>query len=140
MGTHHTSKEQTRSRTNKDGKKYVKHHITGQKNKHLCKRKDKGHRREGHVSRLRDNRWTLHITTWKPYERKIRRGRPARRCREELVEYWKRIVQDRQMWKQHAETFAQSRDTMMMMTYIYIIYMTNDHNTNDHTIYETYSH
>ncbi|KAK2175674.1 hypothetical protein NP493_715g01010 [Ridgeia piscesae] len=24
----------------------------------------------GHVSRIGDNRWTLNITTWKPYERK----------------------------------------------------------------------
>ena len=31
MGTHHPSKEQASSRTNKDGKEYVKHHIPGQK-------------------------------------------------------------------------------------------------------------
>ena len=69
-----------------------------------------------HVSRIRNNRWTLRITTWKPYERKIPRGRPARRWRDELDDYWKgtiwqRIAQDRQMWKQHAEGFAQPRDT-----------------------------
>ncbi len=46
MGTHHPSKEQASSRTNKDGKKYAKHHIPGQKNKHLGKRKRKGHRRD----------------------------------------------------------------------------------------------
>ena len=68
----------------------------------------------GHVSRLWDNRWTLRITTWKPYERKIPRGRLARRWRDELDDYWKgttwqRIAQDRQMWKQHAEAFAQPR-------------------------------
>ena len=71
----------------------------------------------GHVSRIRDNRWTLRITTWKPYERKRPRGRPARRWREELDDYWKgtiwqRIAQHRQMWKQHAEVFTQPRDTM----------------------------
>ena len=32
--------------SNKDGKEYVKHHIPGQTNKHLGKRKDKGHRRD----------------------------------------------------------------------------------------------
>ena len=42
-----------------------------------------------HVSRIRDNRWTLRITTWKPYERKIPRGRPARRWRDELDDYRK---------------------------------------------------
>ncbi|KAK2184474.1 hypothetical protein NP493_265g02029 [Ridgeia piscesae] len=66
----------------------------------------------GHVSRIRDNRWTLRIITWKPYERKIHRRRPARRWRDELDDYWKgtiwqRIAQDRQLWKQHAEIFAQ---------------------------------
>ena len=44
MGTHHPSKEKASSRTNKDGKEYVKHHIPGQKNKNLGERKDKGHR------------------------------------------------------------------------------------------------
>ena len=52
MGIHHPSKEQASSHTNKDGKEYVKHHIPGQKNKHLSKRKDKGHRRN----------WTSHKT------------------------------------------------------------------------------
>ena len=38
----------------------------------------------GHVSRIRDNRWTLCSTTWKRYERKRPSGRPARRWRDEL--------------------------------------------------------
>ena len=38
----------------------------------------------GDVSRIRDNRWTPHITSWKPYERK----RP-RHWRDELDDYWK---------------------------------------------------
>ena len=43
-----------------------------------------------HVSMIRDNRWTVHITTWKPYERKRpTRGRPVRRWRDELDDYWK---------------------------------------------------
>ena len=46
MGTHHPGKEQTSSRTNKDGNEYVNHHIPGQKNNHLGKKKDKGHRRD----------------------------------------------------------------------------------------------
>ena len=69
------------------------------------------------VSRIRDNRWTLRITTWKPYERKRPSGRPARHWIDELDDYWKdtiwqRIAQDRQMWKLHAEAFAQPRDTV----------------------------
>ena len=54
----------------------------------------------GRVSRIRDNRWTLRITTWKPYDSKRHRERPARRWRDELDDYWKdtiwqRIAQDR---------------------------------------------
>ena len=42
------------------------------------------------------------------------RGRPATLWRDELDDYWKGTIwqQDRQTWKQHAEAFAQSRDTM----------------------------
>ena len=72
----------------------------------------------GHVSRIRDNRWTRRITTWKTYERKTRRGRPAIRWREELDDYWKgtiwqRIAQVMQMRKLHAHTFAQLLNTMV---------------------------
>ena len=57
---------------------------------------------------------------WKPYERKRPRGRPARRWGDELDDYckgtiWQRIVQDRQMWKQHAEAFTQPRDSMVAL-------------------------
>ena len=38
----------------------------------------------GQVSRTRDNGWTLHITTWKPYKGKRPRERPARHWRDEL--------------------------------------------------------
>ena len=73
--------------------------------------------RAGHVSRIRDNRWTLRITAWKPYERKRLRGKQANRWRDELDDYWKgtiwqRIAQDRHMWKQHAKAFAKPWDTM----------------------------
>ncbi|MEG7521551.1 MAG: hypothetical protein M3H12_00395, partial [Chromatiales bacterium] len=41
------AKKQASSRTIKDGKKYVIHHIPGRKNKRLGKREDNGHRRNG---------------------------------------------------------------------------------------------
>ena len=47
MGTHHPSKEQASRRTQKDGKECVKYDMPWQKNKHLGKRKDTGHRRDG---------------------------------------------------------------------------------------------
>ena len=64
----------------------------------------------GHISRLKDDRWTKRITTWRPYGRKRLRGRPAKRRRDDLDEYWnettwQRTAQDRQTWKQHAEEF-----------------------------------
>ena len=70
-----------------------------------------GQGRAGQGSRIRDNRW-------KPFERERPRGRPARRWRDELDDYWKgtiwhRTAQDGQMWKQDAEAFAQPRDTMI---------------------------
>ena len=82
-----------------------------------------------HVSRRRDSRWTLRFTTWKPYERKRPRRRPARRWRDELDDYWKgtiwlRIV--RQIWKQHGEAFAQPSGhygSTVMMTIENIIYI-----------------
>ena len=64
----------------------------------------------GHVSRIRDNRWTPRVTTWKPYERKRPGGRPAIRWRDVLDDYWKGtiwVAQD----IQHDKAFAQPRDT-----------------------------
>ncbi|KAK2178237.1 hypothetical protein NP493_552g01045 [Ridgeia piscesae] len=54
---------------------------------------------EGHVIGILENRWTLRITTWKPYKRKRPSGRPSRRWRNKLDHYWKgtiwqRIAQD----------------------------------------------
>ena len=46
MDTHQPRKEQTNRCANTEGKKYVKHHIPGQKNKHLGKRKNKVRRRD----------------------------------------------------------------------------------------------
>ena len=71
----------------------------------------------GHVSSIRDSRWTLRITTWKPYERERPRGRPEIRWRDELDVYWKdtiwqRIAQDRRMLKQHADAFVQTWGAM----------------------------
>ena len=65
-----------------------------------------------------EHAWRDKSTThWKPYERKRPRRRPVRRWRDELDDFWKGtiwqwIAQDGQMWKQHAENFAQPRDTM----------------------------
>ena len=71
-----------------------------------------------HISRIRDNRWTLYCvsppgnpTMGKDLQENRQKGG------DDLADYWKgtfgqRIAQDRHMWKQHAEAFAQPRDTM----------------------------
>ena len=41
----------------------------------------------GHVTRIPDNRWTLRITTWKPYEKKKTSETVERRTRRLLKEY-----------------------------------------------------
>ena len=41
----------------------------------------------GHVSKIRGNRWTLRITSWQRP-----RGRPAKRWRDELDDYWKGTI------------------------------------------------
>ena len=70
--------------------------------------------RAGHINRLKDDRWTSSVTTWRPYDKKRRQGRPAKRWRDDLDKYWsdtiwRRTAQDRLPWRQHAEAFAHPR-------------------------------
>ena len=70
----------------------------------------------GHVNRLKDDRWTPRVTTWRPYDKKRRQGRPAKRWRDDLDKYWsdtiwQRTAQDRVIWRRHAEAVSQPRDT-----------------------------
>ena len=41
----------------------------------------------GHSNRHKDNRWTSRVTTWRPYDKKRRQGRPAKRWRDDLDKY-----------------------------------------------------
>ena len=70
----------------------------------------------GHINRLKYDRWTSRVTTWRPYDKKRRQGRPAKRWRDDLDKYWndtirQRTAQDMLTWRRHAEAFAQPRDT-----------------------------
>ena len=70
----------------------------------------------GHINRLKDDRWTSRVTAWRPYDKKRRQGRPAKRWRDDLDKYrsdtiWQRTAQYRVIWRRHAEAFAQPRDT-----------------------------
>ena len=72
-----------------------------------------------HVSRIQDNRWTLCITTWKPYERKRPNGRPARRWRDDLDKYWNGTTWQRKPGRCGSSTSRPTTGhygcTMMMM-------------------------
>ena len=68
----------------------------------------------GHINRLKDDRWTSRVTTWRPYDQNRRQGRPAKRWRDDLEKYlsdtiWQRTAQDMLIWRRHAEAFAQPR-------------------------------
>ena len=68
----------------------------------------------GHINRLKDDRWTSRVTTWRPCDKKRRQGRPAKRWREDLDKYWsdtiwQRTAQYMVIWRRHAEAFAQPR-------------------------------
>ena len=70
----------------------------------------------GHINCPKDDRWTSRVTTWRPYDKKRRQGRPAKHWRDDLDKYWSdtiwlRTAQDRVIWRRHAEAFAQPRDT-----------------------------
>ena len=70
----------------------------------------------GHISRLKDNRWTSRVTTWRTYDEKRRHGRPAKRWRDDLAKYWSYTIWQRRqhntvIWRLNAEAFAQPLDT-----------------------------
>ena len=71
----------------------------------------------GYTNRLKDNRWTSRVTTWRQtlWQEKTT-GRPVKRWRDDLDKYWsdtiwQRTAQDRVIWRRHAEAFALPRDT-----------------------------
>ena len=80
----------------------------------------------GHINRLKDDRWTSRVTTWRPYDKKRRQGRPAKRWRDDLDKYWsdtiwQRTAQDRVIWRRHAEAFAQPRDTRRLVLHVRLL-------------------
>ena len=77
--------------------------------------KEKKWKWAGHVARMKDRRWTVEITDWRPMDGKRGKGRPKKRWRDEMDSYWgtvawKEKAQDRGGWKLHAEAFVQHVD------------------------------
>ena len=50
---------------------------------------------EGTPTRFKDERWTSRVTAWRPYDKKRRQGRPAKRRRDDLDKYWSDTVWQR---------------------------------------------
>ena len=72
----------------------------------------------GHIDRIKDDRSTWRVTTWRPYDKTRRQGRPAERWRYDLDTYWsdtiwQRTAPARVTWRRLAEAFAQPRDTRL---------------------------
>ena len=70
----------------------------------------------GHINRLKDDRWTSRVTTWRQDDKKIRKWRSAKRWKEDLDKYWSDTIwqmtaQDRVIWIRHAEAFGPSNTT-----------------------------
>ncbi len=64
----------------------------------------------GHISRLKDNRWTSTITEWTPRNVKRSQGKPRKRWRDDIDKYmgtvnWRQSAQNRQDWRRHAEAY-----------------------------------
>ena len=61
----------------------------------------------GHMTRTNDNRWTVRRTERQVRHGKRSRGRPRRRCRDDIQQWqgvtWSRKARDRQQWRDLAE-------------------------------------
>ena len=69
----------------------------------------------GHITRMKDNRWTIRSTEWQT-EGVRSVGRPTHRWRDDIVgqqgAVWTRTAKDRESWKTLAEGyFLQWKDT-----------------------------
>ena len=65
----------------------------------------------GHLTRVKDNRWTKRLTEWQPRTGKRRRGRQKRRWRDDITSYmgsatWTRTAMRRLEWKRPKEDFT----------------------------------
>ena len=49
----------------------------------------------GHINCHKDDRWTTRVTTWRPYDKKRRQGRPAKQRRDDLDKYWSDMIWQR---------------------------------------------
>ena len=52
----------------------------------------------GHIARIQDNRWTSQVTDWRPMDDSRPRGRPSKRWRDEIDDFWRSVT-----WKGNAQ-------------------------------------
>ena len=68
-----------------------------------------------HIARIQDNRYTPQVTDWRPMDDNRPRGRPSKRWRDEIDDFWRSVAwkqnaQDRLSWKKNSEAFIQQMD------------------------------
>ena len=67
------------------------------------------HRWAGHISKLKDNRWTIRTTEWTPRDWRRPRGRPKERWHDDLIRHlgprWPQLARDRVRWRDVREGF-----------------------------------
>ena len=89
----------------------------------------------GYINGLKYDRRASRVTTWRPYDKKRRQVRPAKRSRDDLNKYWsdtiwQRTAQYRLTWRRHAEAesfsfliapHTTSTEIHLFMNYTYCI-------------------
>ena len=52
----------------------------------------------GHIARFQGNTWTSKVRDWRPMDDSRPRGRPSKRQRDEIDDFWRSVT-----WKQNAQ-------------------------------------
>lgn len=67
----------------------------------------------GHLARRGNDEWQKIVTEWTPYDRKRKRGRPAKRWRDEIIRLmgikWTNTAADRDKWRRAVEANTRIR-------------------------------
>ena len=68
-----------------------------------------------HIACIQDSRWTSQETDWRPMDGSQPRGRPSKRLRNEIDDFWrsatwKQNSPDRLSWKRNVEAYIQHVD------------------------------
>lgn len=60
----------------------------------------------GHIMRAKIDKWTRDVTEWYPRDGKRKQGRQIKRWEDDLPKNWRRLVQERDKWKELEEAYV----------------------------------